>query len=149
MDGVFCEGTYIPTKIKLVAEGNGKLVLIMKMNKNPHLYKDYLDSFYWDKLILYECPGEIEGYFINDKKIDLEGHCEIEIERQISIFEYLLFKLNPLQNGLQIIFISYLLNTVLTIEFYLKPFFIDVDIQKIRDTNENDWYSMPCNFFVQ
>jgi len=135
LDGIFCEGTYIPTKIKLVAEGNEKLVLIMKMDKKPHLYKDYLNSFYWEKLILYECPGKIKGYFINDEKIDLDGYCEIEIERQISIFKYLLFKLNPLQNGLQILFISYLLNIILTLEFHLKPFFIDFDIRTISYLN--------------
>ncbi len=134
LDGVFYAGTYIPTKIKVVAQGEGKLSFIMEMNNEPHVYEDDLHSFYWKKLILYECPGNVNGYYegIDGRRINLTGNCEIEIERQISVLEYAMFKITPYSNGFELIFLSYLLNFMIVFQLSLYPFSIDFSFSNIR-----------------
>lgn len=134
LDGVFYAGTYIPTKIKVVAQGEGKLSFIMEMDNEPHVYEDDLHSFYWKKLILYECPGNVNGYYedSNGERINLTGNCEIEIERQISVLEYAMFKITPYSSGFEIIFLSYLLNFMIVFQLSLHPFSIDFSFSNIR-----------------
>ena len=134
IDGIFVEGTYIPTKIKVVAEGEGKLNLFMEMNNTPHIYTSNLTSFYWKKLILYECPGKIYGWYDNGEKINLTGKCEIEIERQVSLLEYFMVKIafyiKPF--GIDYIFFSYLFNIIFSLQFRLFPFYLSFYISHIR-----------------
>ena len=134
LDGVFYGGTYIPTKIKVVAKGKGELSFIMEMKNKPHIYENKLHSLYWKKLILYECPGNASGYYksLDGKRIKLIGKCEIEIERQISIFEYVMFKIMPYSDGFQFIFLSYLLNFMIILQLSLHPFSINFSFSNIR-----------------
>ena len=126
LEGVFCEGAYIPIKIKIYAEN---LEITIEMDNVPHIYKDDLNSAYWKKLILYECPGKVYGIYEN--KINLTGNCEIEIERQISIFEYNMLKFN-FYDGVEIIFVSYFLNLMIKLQAIFHPFSINFSISKIR-----------------
>lgn len=137
VDGIFVEGACIPTKIKVRGEGKGELLLFMEMNNTPHIYKDDLSSFYWKKLILYECPGKIYGWYEdgNGDKTYLTGKCEIEIERQISIFDYFMLKLVPhfpSPLGIDFLFISYLLNIVLQLQINLFPFSFSFSFSHIK-----------------
>lgn len=132
-NGTFCNGAYIPNEISFFAEGDGKLKLTMEMKNKPHIYEDKLNSFYWKKLILYECPGFINGFYEkNGEKISLSGKCEIEIERQVSIFGYNMLKINPYSNGFELIFLSYIMNIFITLELFFNPFSINLSFSNIR-----------------
>ena len=134
VDGVFYDGTYIPTKIKVVGKGEYKLYFTMEMDHSPHVYEDNIPSFLWKSLLLYECPGRVTGYYENEsgERINLTGVCEMEIERQISIFQYFLFKISPLQNGFEFLFLSTLLNTIFTMSITLFPFSVNFSFSNIR-----------------
>ena len=134
VDGVFYDGTYIPTKIKVVGKGEYKLYFTMEMDHSPHVYEDNIPSFLWKSLLLYECPGRVTGYYENEngERINLTGVCEMEIERQISIFQYFLFKISPLQNGFEFLFLSTLLNAMFTMNITLFPFSVNFSFSNIR-----------------
>ncbi|HEC76488.1 MAG TPA: hypothetical protein ENI33_04430 [Thermoplasmatales archaeon] len=133
VNGTFYKGAYIPNKICFTAEGEGKLKLVMEMKNTPHIYEDELKSFYWKKLILYECPGFINGWYENrDEKINLSGKCEIEIEREVSIFEYNMLRINPYSDGFELIFLSYIMNFVITLQLFFNPFSINLSFSNIR-----------------
>ncbi len=113
LNGTIYENAYIPTKIRVVGKN---ISFIMEMRNKPHIYKDNLSSFYWKKLILYECPGDIYGFY---KGEEIKGKCEIEIERQTSIFGYILLKIEW-NNGLEITIIF----PKLEIRFHIPTFII-------------------------
>ena len=133
INGTFYNGAYIPNKISVVAEGKGKLKLVMEMKNRPRIYEDELKSFYWKKLILYECPGFTNGWYENNgEKISLSGKCEIEIERQVSIFEYNMLKITPHSDGFELIFLSYLMNVIITLQLFFNPLSINLSFSNIR-----------------
>ncbi|MBC7081660.1 MAG: hypothetical protein H5T44_05405 [Thermoplasmatales archaeon] len=123
LDGIYFEGAFIPKKIKI---SNENFSIVLEMGDICHVYLDNLPSFYWKKLILYEAPGKI---YENGKEI---GKCEIEIERQVSIFEYFLLKLYFSNSSLNFIFISYLLNLIFGINISINPFSFSIYLSKIR-----------------
>jgi len=90
LDGSYIDGAFFPRELKITASGNKNLTLFFKMTHKPHIYKDNLSSPYWKELMLYECPGKIHGFY---EKNELNGIGEIEVERQINIITYMLFKI--------------------------------------------------------
>lgn len=135
IDGVFYHGFYIPTAIKVTAEGAGTLSLVLKMGTTPHVYEDELDSLYWDRLILYENPGRVTGTYVDKQgnTTSLAGFCEVEIERQGSIFQYLMLQLSRNAGMFEILFISCLLNVIFGIEFSLNPFTLHFSFSHIGE----------------
>ena len=132
LDGIIYGDVYIPTKIKVDMEGEGKLSLVMEMDNEAHVYEDKLRSIYWKKLILYECPGKISGYYEKDgQKLELRGRCEIEIERQVSVLEYLSLKIVPEKNGVRILFLSCLLGVAIELQISFSPFSINFSFSHI------------------
>ena len=137
LDGVFYHGFYIPTTIKITAEGAGTLSLILKMNHAPHIYEDELDSPYWDRLILYESPGYVAGTYLDEEghTTPLAGFCEVEIERQGSIFQYLMVQLSHHATVFELLFISCLLDIIFEVELSLNPFSIHFSFSHIGEHN--------------
>jgi len=137
LDGVFYHGFYIPTTIKVTAEGAGTLSLILKMNHAPHIYEDELDSPYWDRLILYESPGYVAGTYLDEEghTTPLAGFCEVEIERQGSIFQYLMVQLSRHATVFELLFISCLLDIIFEVELSLNPFSIHFSFSHIGEHN--------------
>lgn len=80
---------YFPSEIFITAkEGTKKLFLHFNMTSIPHLYLDTnLSSKYWRAIALWESPGIATGYYDDGKtNVTLNGKCEIEPDRQISIW---------------------------------------------------------------
>jgi hypothetical protein len=121
-EGVFYHGFHVPTCITLTASDAGTLSLTLHMRHTPHIYEDVLDSRYWKGLLLYENPGVANGTYISSSgRIEnLTGRAEIEIERQISIFEYVSARLSRTTSGIEFVFLSCLLNVIL--EVCLLPY---------------------------
>ncbi len=94
------------------------------MNSTPHVYEDELDSPYWDRLILYENPGNVTGTYLDEggHATPLSGFCEVEIERQGSIFQYLMVQLSHHTSVFEFLFISCLLNIIFEMELSFNPF---------------------------
>ena len=79
---------YFPSEIFITAkEGTKKLSLHFSMKTDVHTYWDTnLSSKYWRAIALWEAPGIVNGYYTDGEiNITLNGKCEIEPERQISI----------------------------------------------------------------
>ena len=119
---------YYPLEIKIVAhEGNRTLVLSARMVCDVHTYLDKnLSSNYWKAIFLWESPGYISGYYSDGKKnISLDGKCEIEPERQVSIFGHnylgLNFTMPPDGFGMGVSFISHFLGLGVDILFQIAP----------------------------
>ena len=133
LDGVFYHGTYIPTKIKVHGEGDMDIFFEMKMGHQPHIYQDSLSSFFWRELILYESPGVVSGFYIGKDggKENLTGRCEMEMERQVSIFGYNLAGVVKIERGFEFTFLSTLLNLSLKIRLTFFPLSIDFSFSHI------------------
>ena len=88
---------YYPSEIKIFAR-EGAQVLSLKFNMvcNVHTYLDTnLSSSYWRAIFLWESPGYVSGYYFDGvNNITLDGKCEIEPERQVSVFGYNYLGLN-------------------------------------------------------
>ncbi|MEM1513881.1 MAG: hypothetical protein QXW78_03375 [Candidatus Thermoplasmatota archaeon] len=123
LDGIYFEGAFIPRKIKISSEN---LSLILEMDNISHVYLDNLSSFYWKKLILYEAPGKI---YDSNGEI---GRCEIEIERQVSIFEYFMLKIYFSNSSINFILASYLLNFIFGLNISINPLSFSFYFSKIR-----------------
>ncbi len=123
IDGIYFEGAFIPRKIKIDSDN---ISIILEMENVSHIYLDNLSSFYWKKLILYESPGKI---YDDNEEI---GKCEIEIERQISIFEYFMLKIYFSNSSINFIFISYLLNLIFGLNIGINPLSFSIYFSKIR-----------------
>lgn len=134
LDGKFINGFYIPTRIHSTAQGLGSLNFVMEMKYNPHIYEDRLDSIYWKKLMLYECPGSINGRYTDEKGAvtHLSGICEIEIERQISILESAILKISKTDGIWTIVLLSWIFNMILKIDFSVLPFLLQISFSNIR-----------------
>jgi len=131
--GVFCDDTYIPTAIKVHGEGNGELFFEMHMSQKPHIYRDKLTSLLWKELILYESPGKVSGFYMDGgKRVNLTGRCEMEMERQVSVFGYNLAGIVKTGKGFEFVFLSTHLNVSLKITLTLFPFSIDFSFSHIR-----------------
>ena len=123
LDGIYFEGAFIPTKIKIFGDN---ISLILEMDNISHIYLDNLSSSYWKKLILYESPGKI---YDSNGEI---GRCEIEIERQVSIFEYFMLKIYLSNSSINFLLASYLLNFIFGLNIGINPLSFSFYFSKIR-----------------
>ena len=76
-----------PTEFKIIAKnGNEKLHLTFTMTEQIREYAvSFNEKRFWRGLVICESPGEVYGYYSNDKeKIKLNGICKIEPQRQVS-----------------------------------------------------------------
>lgn len=134
-NGEYMNGASFARELNITATGDGTLHLKMEMTQDAHVYMDKLYSHYWKYLTLYECPGNVDGYYEkNGNKTVLNGRGEIEIERQSSIFDYNMLNITlhgkyPL--GMQLIIISYLFHLKMEMEFYIAPLSFNFSFSKI------------------
>ncbi|MCD6512410.1 MAG: hypothetical protein J7K61_02245 [Thermoplasmata archaeon] len=146
VNGVYMNGAFFARELHIRAEGDGVLNLTMEMTQDAHVYMDKLSSRYWRYLTLYECPGNIDGYYEkNGEIIELKGRGEIEIERQSSLFDYNLINITMMGKyplGVQLIIISYLFHFKVEAQIYLMPLTFNFSFSKIGD-NQTQPYG--CN----
>lgn len=89
---------YYPTSIHLRARnGNQHLSLTCRMECDVHTYLDTnLSSSYWQAVYLWESPGPIEGTYYNGATtVSLNGTCEIEPMRQVSVLGHNRLRVDP------------------------------------------------------
>lgn len=129
MEYVEAYDVYYPSEIFITArEESKKLVLHFSMNNVVHTYLDHnLSSPYWKVIALWESPGIVTGYYSDDEHyVTLEGLCEIEPERQISILGHgrlNLYVPHPYNGlGVEAEITSHLLGVRIELDLYLLPF---------------------------
>lgn len=119
---------YYPSEIFIKAkEGTKKLYLHFIMTSKVHAYIDTnISSKYWRAIALWESPGIVKGYYSNGStNISLNGKCEIEPDRQISILGHGELNMNfftlPHGIGFDMEMVSHLLGIQFEMEIHLFP----------------------------
>jgi hypothetical protein len=120
---------YYPTEYEITAKnGKEKIHLIFKMNCKirEHFSQFIFPTKFWIGLSVCEAPGTVEGYYFDgEEKIQLNGICKIESQRQISIFGHnsvnIRLLLPPRGIGISVKLESHFLKKKLNLNFRLVP----------------------------
>jgi len=123
---------YYPTEIRVTARNKKEKIVLNFRNthKISKLVSPIKNQKLWTSFVIYEEPGEVDGYYQNDKqKIHLSGKCKIEPQRQISKLGHNSLQIDfikpPRGVGIDIDFDSHYLNKKIktTFKFTPKPHF--------------------------
>jgi len=119
---------YYPTAITINARNGDKhLSMLCHMAYDVHTYLDTnLSSPYWQAIYLWESPGPITGQFTTGTQtVFLSGICEIEPERQVSVFGHNRFTLtidHPSQDiGFTLEVVSHFLDAGIGVNLQVLP----------------------------